>query len=345
MKSPPYFPFFQRDFVHSCRSERMTPDEIGGLVMVMCQQWENLGHIASDPAKFAAYAGWDIRVAKRLLARLSEIGKISLDQRGYHSTRMTDEITKYIARVKAAEAREAEKVKGGFGRTSDDLPPNFSEKSEISSPELSKKRSKNNDGATREAPLPDIRYQIEKEKKKDMCADAHAEANFIDDAFDAFWNAFPAKRRRGKVDARKAFVAIATGKHPRKLRATPDEIVAAVRAGRGFDPDEPPMPTTWLNGGRWLDDDPKAQTAPDTRPWWQVPERIAAAHADPEKLKGFICQHANGIWPLDKLGPPFGHPGTVVTAAIADELGLVGTYDRNGMLRPGRKPKFDKHAP
>ncbi|HET6388219.1 hypothetical protein [Hyphomicrobium sp.] len=175
-------------------------------------------------------------------------------------------------------------------------------------------------------------------RTRDLCADAHP-----DDAFEEFWQAFPTKRRRDKVEARKTFMQILTGKHANKLRAKAEDIIAAVKAGRGFDPEEPPMPTTWLNKGRWLDDDPREQTAPDTRPWWQVPERVAAARADPERLKGFIRQSANRIWPIDKLGPPHGQPGSVVTQSIAEELGLVGTYDQRGMLRPGKKPAFSAH--
>ena len=338
MKAPPYFPFFQRDFVHSCRTSKMSADEIGALVMVMCQQWENMGPLASDPEHFAAYTGWDIRVAKRLLGRLSEINKIDRDEQGIQSSRMAEEITKYISRVRAAEAREARKVKDEFSRTSSELLPNFSEKSETSSEEVFKKTNKNNDTSSSEAPLPDIRYQISKEKNGYVRSAHPDEANFIDDSFEAFWQAFPAKRRRGKVDARKAFVAIATGKHPRKLRATPDEIVAAVKAGRGFDLEEPPMPTTWLNGGRWLDDMPQsASDAKQRAHWWQDPDKVSTMTIP--RWRHGISQFANGVWRVSELGPPPGDPRCVVPKEIIDELKLTEKYDRNGLLRQGGHSK------
>ena len=104
------------------------------------------------------------------------------------------------------------------------------------------------------------------------------------------------------------------------------------------------MPETWLNQARWLDDDPAAQVAPDNRPWWQIPERAQLARNDQPTLGTLIAKHANGIWPITTLGPPHGQPGSLVSDALARDLGLVGTYDRNGMLVPGKKPKFSPHA-
>lgn len=74
-----------------------------------------------------------------------------------------------------------------------------------------------------------------------------------DIAFEKFWSLFPAERRRGKGKARGLFAAIVAGRH--KIgRASADEMVQAVREWRGIDPNFPPMPETWLNQGRWMDD-------------------------------------------------------------------------------------------
>lgn len=105
----PYYPLYPQDFVHSCRAAMMSAEEVGALFMVMCQQWETMGPIAHDPARFAAYTGWDVRIAKRLLGRLEEIKKIERDERGLYSSRMENEITKYVNKVRAAETREAKK--------------------------------------------------------------------------------------------------------------------------------------------------------------------------------------------------------------------------------------------
>jgi hypothetical protein len=73
---------------------------------------------------------------------------------------------------------------------------------------------------------------------------------------EVFWKLFPQLRRKKKAASRRLFVAIVTGQH-RELRATSEQIIAAVKAGIGFhaDPKFAPMPTSWLNGGSWEDGD------------------------------------------------------------------------------------------
>lgn len=152
-KTPPYFPFWTRDFVHSCRTDKLTPAEVGALTMALCQQWEIQGPLPSDPAKFAAFSGWDIRVARRLVARLVELKKLDASADGIQSTRMQSEIEKYVAKVRAAELRETRKAT--LRQTSHELPSNFPEKSERSYAEVSKKNNEINDDVSREAALPE----------------------------------------------------------------------------------------------------------------------------------------------------------------------------------------------
>ena len=72
------------------------------------------------------------------------------------------------------------------------------------------------------------------------------------------------RRKRDKADTRDLFVAIVTGKH-KKRRAPAEVIVAAVEryAATKPDPQYTPMPSTWLTGGRWEDDEcqPKREAA------------------------------------------------------------------------------------
>jgi hypothetical protein len=74
--------------------------------------------------------------------------------------------------------------------------------------------------------------------------------------FDRFWAAFPPGRKHAKAEARDLFNRIASGRHKTR-RATADEIIAAAEryAATKPDPKYTPAPTTWLNGGRWEDDD------------------------------------------------------------------------------------------
>ena len=77
------------------------------------------------------------------------------------------------------------------------------------------------------------------------------------DHFEDFWRHYPRGRKTAKADARRKFVAIVTGKH-KDLRASADEIIAgAMRYAQAMGDHHPyvKMPSTWLNGGCWEDED------------------------------------------------------------------------------------------
>jgi len=69
---------------------------------------------------------------------------------------------------------------------------------------------------------------------------------------------------------------------------------------------------------------PSACTGP-AKPWWDDTEKLAAVTSD--QWRGSIAKHANGIWPIDKLGPPPGHRDCRVPAALIAELDLAAKYD------------------
>ena len=77
-------------------------------------------------------------------------------------------------------------------------------------------------------------------------------------AFEEFWAAFPPGRKKAKAEVRDLFSAIVAGKH-KKRRATVEQILTAVKsfAAKPHNPDYTPMPSTWLNGGRWEDEEPR----------------------------------------------------------------------------------------
>ena len=75
------------------------------------------------------------------------------------------------------------------------------------------------------------------------------------DHFEEFWKAYPTgPRKTDKPKARKAFYAITQGKHKDIGKTDARAIVEAVGryAASNPDPQYLPMPTTWLNGERWL---------------------------------------------------------------------------------------------
>jgi hypothetical protein len=81
-----------------------------------------------------------------------------------------------------------------------------------------------------------------------------ASADVRGDRFDEFWTAFPPGRKKGKGETNQLFRKIIAGKHTHK--ATAQQLIDAAKAYAATRPDQEytPMPSTWLNQGRWMDD-------------------------------------------------------------------------------------------
>jgi hypothetical protein len=75
----------------------------------------------------------------------------------------------------------------------------------------------------------------------------------IDAAFAEWWTLYP--RKEAKLAAKKAYVAIVTGRHrDREAHATPQQLLLALKASKfPNDPQFIKHPATWLNGGSWAD--------------------------------------------------------------------------------------------
>ena len=159
-------------------------------------------------------------------------------------------------------------------QTSGKFDPNFGETSGDFAPNICKKVNENNGHATTEAttndPLDTDTDKKEEERKispsalgadaPDRDEEPSASADDIDKAFDEFWAAYHPKRRERKVDARKYFRSIVTGKHKTVKRVSPEAIIAAAKAHTehwqrtGKEPRYIPQAATWVNEGRWEDD-------------------------------------------------------------------------------------------
>lgn len=154
--------------------------------------------------------------------------------------------------------------------------------------------------------------------------------------FEAFWKTFPGDapphgRKTDKPKAFKAFRKIVGNTHRNRVHATGEEILAGARRYAATNPDHEfiPMPTTWLNGARWLDQVGVAR--PPIEAWWKNPEQILAM--TDAQWRDLIAAHANGTWPPDKLGPAPGKPTCVVPQHLVNELHLEDKYDHNGFER------------
>jgi len=105
----------------------------------------------------------------------------------------------------------------------------------------------------------------------------------IDEHFEEFWRQYPRGRKTAKADARRKFRAIVAGKH-KDLQATPEQLIAgAMRYAQAMGDGHQyvKMPSTWLNGGCWEDEDlaPPGNTLPATvqehRGGVTLPERVS----------------------------------------------------------------------
>lgn len=143
--------------------------------------------------------------------------------------------------------------------------------------------------------------------------------------FEDFWSAFPAERRRNKGEARDLFCTIVLGQH-KKRRATAEMIIAAVRAGSGIDPKYPPMPTTWLNGGRWED------ARPDSR--------VEALPVERQQRLADEVLAAKQDWPAAYKANP--HQPECLFTEPAIRQKLAAAFDRNGRF-VGRRPTNGSH--
>lgn len=164
-------------------------------------------------------------------------------------------------------------------------------------------------------------------------------ADRLAEQFDEFWSSFPGwapprGRKTDKPKAMEVFKRIVLNRHRKGLRATADEIVAGAKryAQSSPDPEFIPMPTTWLNGGRWADgsdsDANENLVGPNGKSWgwWRGME---------DKLHGLSADHwrkaldehrPNGTWPWWLFGAPPGHPECVMPEAIIVERGYLEIY-------------------
>jgi hypothetical protein len=174
--------------------------------------------------------------------------------------------------------------------------------------------------------VPTVTSKRTSNKKGGSPADAGSQ--FTSD-FETFWAAFPAGRKQGKGDAADLFQRIVTGKH-KKLKASTLALIDGARryAASKPDPDYVPLPSTWLNQGRWLDDTPAAVEMP----WWQKPDQIALM-TDKRWREG-IDQFAREFWLVEKLGPPPGSVGCLVPPELVAELHLTERFTDRGIARP-----------
>lgn len=351
------------DWVASTRG--MSLDEEGFFWRFTCLFYDRMGDLPDDDRIVSRAMNLDIRAYKHMKARMVSLGKISVAGGRLSNARAEREISAYVAeyrrRSEAAKQREENKRSASqdldatqkIGTDFDATSVSKSDRSRIevgsklaglrldTEADLSEKdrEIKGSDATTlpQGDHSPHARARPKPKPKPLLSEDSphtppQGGQDPIEVLFDEFWQAFPAGRKQAKGEARDAFRRIVTGKHRKGLKAKADVLIAAAKryAAARPDPEFTPMPSTWLNGGRWEDEATAAAVpAPvDGRAWgWWVGKESLLSGLPIQRWRDAIAKEKpNGTWPWWVLGAPPGHPECVVPQSLVDEFGYVEIY-------------------
>ncbi len=162
-------------------------------------------------------------------------------------------------------------------------------------------------------------------------APAKKPAKYPDD-FETFWSGYPDKTNNSKSAALAAW-----------QRLPPDQRAQAIQSLPNFskycrdNPDYRPLHAErYLRHKRYeahlTSVASSATYANGESAWWAKPDVVAGI--DLNRWRNAISRHANGVWPVDKLGPPPGDPRCVIPPELIDELSLRKRYNASGQLLP-----------
>jgi hypothetical protein len=134
----------------------------------------------------------------------------------------------------------------------------------------------------------------------------------IDDAFTEWWAHYP--RKDDKLDAKKAYAAIVTGKHKDpECRATIPQLLAALKAHKfPKDREFTKLPATWLNKGSWASGAPPGGG----------PIKLPDCRDDPALTRRLLERLSpNDPWPAE--WPPPGSADCRFHRGVLGELGFL----------------------
>lgn len=348
------------DWVASTRG--MSLDEEGFFWRFTCLFYDRMGDLPDDDNIVSRAMNLDVRRYRHMKAAMVRLGKISIIGGRLSNARAEREIASYVAEFKrrsdAAIDREnrkrnadaTQKIDTDFAQTSPLLRPDFDTEVATMSvglrfeteADLSEKDNKINvcDATTlaqgdhspraRARPKPKPKPVVE---ERNPLTPPKGGTDPLDQVFEDFWIAFPPGRKQAKGAARDAFRRIVTGRHRKGLRAKAETIIAAATAYAATmpNPEFTPMPSTWLNDGRWEDDvsagtsDPAA-VGGKSWGWWRAKaDELKSLPLDRWRAADAKAQ-PNGTWPWWILGAPPGHPECVMPAELVIERGYLEIY-------------------
>lgn len=146
--------------------------------------------------------------------------------------------------------------------------------------------------------------------------------------FETFWRGYPDKTNNSKAMAWTAWQRLVVEDRDKAVRS----LAGYTRYCRDH-PDYRPLHAERYLRQRRFDAyvEPVAILETSKPAWWQKADVVN--RITPERWRSAIAEHANGLWPVDKLGPPPGDARCVVPPSIVSELRLTELYDPSGIAR------------
>lgn len=287
------------------RKGRLHPSLRGMLGDVRDLMWLDLGRLKDEPATIAGRLNVDVRLVKRLLTSLVELGELTRSD-GFIWDERTDrdiaELCNSYAGAKKDLSRKARKFNEREGEELD------LESDSPTSPQRGRDDGDDNRGQ-----------------------------------FDAFWRAFPdGEWKDRKADCLIEFRRIVGGQSQHG-EITAAELVTAAgeyaakcrRQRRDFAPE---APLNWLRRGHWLDYAPVQSDDEhdgNTLPFWDDDAAMDASDADfPLETRAPALCRKRGGWPRDYGPSPTSGERTKLHDRIARTPGLLRQLEREGIEFP-----------
>lgn len=345
----PWFRFFPREYLDGTRD--LTLEQRGAYMDAIALQMVFESPVKDDYRWLAHQMHISERKARTIVESIIEVGKLTRGDDGLTNRRATEEIEWKLSQRRANAESASARWRANAERIAKDV------QSEIENQEK-RQQNQGNDGCERTAKavprgraidsdidktlsIGDTPSSSNSESSKNLPVsetgvsdiDAEVSVSRYSEAFEAFWQAYPETRGMSKKKAYTRWSKLSAAERERAVAALP-AFIAQLAERRAKDPRSTPLHAEgYLNQRRF---ETLLEAAPAERVvWWKDPAKVA--EITPERWRQGIAQYANGIWPVDKLGPAPGSKNCVVPPDIVAELHLTEKYDEHGINRSGDK--------
>ncbi len=223
-----WFPFYVDRFLGSRKVRRMSAEQIGVYVLLLCEQWDT-GPLPDSDDELAFMGKVEVDAVRTVLSLC-----FLQTEDGWINEALEDvrEEQERKSRTRSRAGKAGARARWGLG----------------------------DDGSRMRSPMRShsIREEKKREEKKKPSTSGNGITPSLTASFELFWES--AKKKVGKLAAERAFKTAMK----RKDSDTLMERWAAFNAGIDGDMKFIPNPATWLNQGRWLDED--SAPTPSGRP-------------------------------------------------------------------------------